>query len=75
MKPAVTNSLILLLVASVTAFVAWLGMRTLNLAPLETLFLCFIAAVIAIQLVPAVLLFSGMLKGLFSSRAEKRSEL
>lgn len=74
MKTTLTNSLILLLVASGTALGAFVGMSALNLAPLETLFLSFVAVIIAIQLIPAVMLFTGMLKVLFT-RAAKRSEM
>jgi hypothetical protein len=74
MKSTLANSLILLVVASGTALLSFLDVTALGLAPLETLFLVFIAVVVAIQVVPAIMLFGAMLKGIFS-RAGKRSEV
>lgn len=74
MKSTLANSLILLVVASGTALLSFLDVTALGLAPLETLFLIFVAVIIAIQVVPAIMLFGAMIKGLFS-RTEKRSEL
>lgn len=74
MKTTLANSLILLVVASGTALLSFLDVTALGLAPLETLFLIFVAVIIAIQVVPAIMLFGAMVKGLFS-RAEKHSEL
>lgn len=74
MKSTLANSLILLVVASGTALLSFLDVTALGLAPLETLFLVFVAVIIAIQVVPAIMLLGAMLKRLFS-RAEKHSEL
>jgi hypothetical protein len=74
MKSTLANSLILLVVASGTALLSFLDVTALGLAPLETLFLVFVAIIIAIQVVPAIMLFGAMLKGIFS-RTQKRSEL
>jgi hypothetical protein len=74
MKSTLANALILLVVASGTALLSFLDVTALGLAPLETLFLVFVAVIIAIQIVPAIMLFGAMLKGIFSG-AEKRSEL
>ena len=74
MKSTLANSLILLVVASGTALLSFLVVTALGLAPLETLFLVFIAVVVAIQVVPAIMLFGAMLKGLFT-RSGKRSEV
>lgn len=74
MKSTLANSLILLVVASGTALLSFLDVTALGLAPLETLFLVFIAVVVAIQVVPAIMLFGAMLKGLFT-RSGKRSEV
>lgn len=74
MKSTLANSLILLVVASGTALLSFLDVTALGLAPLETLFLVFVAVIIAIQVVPAIMLFGAMLKGIFSG-AQKRSEL
>lgn len=72
MKSTLANSLILLVVASGTALLSFLDVTALGLAPLETLFLVFIAVVVAIQVVPAIMLFGTMIKGIIS-RTEKRS--
>lgn len=74
MKSTLANSLILLVVASGTALLSFLDVTALGLAPLETLFLVFIAVVVAIQVVPAIMLFVRMIKGVFS-QAGKRSEV
>ena len=74
MKSTLANALILLVAASGTALLSFLDVTALGLAPLETMFLVFIAVIIAIQVVPAIVLFGALLKGIFS-RTEKRSEL
>lgn len=74
MKSTFANALILLVVASGTALLSFLDVTALGLAPLETLFLIFVAVIIAIQIVPAIMLFGAMLKGIFSG-AQKHSEL
>ena len=73
MKAKIPNSLILITVASVTAVVAYLLAVTRQHEPVETLFLAFVAAILAIQVLPALMLFVGMLKGLFT-RTEKGLE-
>ena len=73
MKSTLANALILLVVASGTALLSFLDVTALGLAPLETLFLVFVAIIVAIQVVPAIMLFGAMIVGIFS-RAEKRSE-
>ena len=73
MKNKIANGLILLAVATVAALVAYLLVATQNYAPAQTIFLAFVAAILAIQLIPALMLFFGMLKGLFS-RAQKELE-
>ena len=74
MKSTLANALILLVVASGTALLSFLDVTALGLAPLETLFLVFVAIIVAIQVVHAIMLFGAMIVGIFS-RAEKRSEL
>lgn len=73
MKSTLANSLILLVVASGTALISFVDVTTLGLAPLETLFLVFVAVIVAIQIIPAIMLFIAMIKGLFS-RVQRRSE-
>ena len=64
MKNAIRNSLIALASFSTTAYAATeTGGNGGSF--LLTLFIGFFALIIVFQLVPAVLLFAGMLKGLF----------
>ncbi|RPI70460.1 MAG: hypothetical protein EHM38_05760 [Geobacteraceae bacterium] len=74
MKSTLANSLIMLVVASGTALLSFLDVTALGLAPLEALFLVFIAVIVAIQVIPAIMLFGVMIKGVFSGK-EKRSEV
>lgn len=74
MKSTLANSLILLVVASGTALLSFLDVTALGLAPLETLFLVFIAVIVAIQVIPAIMFLGAMIKAIFS-RAEKSSEV
>lgn len=73
MKSPLANSLILLVVASGTALISFIDVTSLGLAPLESLFLVFVAAIVAIQVVPAIMFFGAMIKSIFS-RTQKRSE-
>lgn len=72
MKKAILNSLILLAGLSSTAFAAAEAGGG-GSSFLLTLFIGFFALIIVFQLVPAILLFTGMLKGLFvrEHKAEK----
>ena len=72
MKNAIRNSLIVLASLSTTAYAA-AEAGDQGGSFLLTLFIGFFALIIVFQLVPAVLLFTGMLKGLFSRehKAEK----
>jgi hypothetical protein len=74
MKSTIANSLILLVVASGTALLSFLDVTALGLAPLEALFLVFIAVIVTIQVIPAIMIFGTMIKGVFS-RKEKHSEV
>lgn len=73
MKSTFANAFILLVVASGTALLSFLDVTALGLAPLETMFLAFIAVIVAIQVIPAIMLFGALLKGIFA-RTEKRAE-
>ncbi|HBT82331.1 MAG: hypothetical protein A2091_10565 [Desulfuromonadales bacterium GWD2_61_12] len=73
MKVKIPNSLILVAVASVTAVAAYLLTVSGQHEPVQTLFLAFVAAILAIQVIPALILFVGLIKGLFT-RAEKSLE-
>lgn len=72
MKSKISNCLILLAVATATAVAATIFGGTQGHAPVQTAFLAFIAAILAIQVIPALMLFAGILRGLF---AKPRKEL
>lgn len=73
MKETYLNAVILVVVATATAIVAFFGDAAPGAEPLQTMFLAFVAAIIAIQIVPAVMLVGGLIKSLFH-RSEKTSE-
>ncbi len=70
MKAKYTNALILVVVATGTAFAAFIGDVSRGVEPLQTIFLGFVAAIITIQVVPALLLLGCMVRGLLA-RPEK----
>ena len=63
-----------LILAATTSALAASGAETEGNGFLVTLFLAFGALIIAFQLVPGVLLFASMIKGLFSRPAAEESE-
>lgn len=60
------NALILVVVATGTALVAFIGDISRGAEPLQTMFLVFVSAIIAIQVVPALMLVGCLVKGLFT---------
>jgi len=77
MKNTFNCSLCFLLVASICASTAFAADSTADGSSslLLTLFLGFFALIVVFQLVPAVLLFSGMVKGLFSGQGKEKESL
>lgn len=73
MKAKYINALILVVVATGTAFAAFIGDISRGVEPLQTIFFGFVAAIIAIQVVPALMLLAGMIKALLV-RSEKEME-
>ena len=73
MKETYLNSVILIVVATGTALVAFVGDASQGAEPLQTTFMAFLAAIIAIQVVPAVMLIGGLIKSLIH-RPEKAIE-
>ena len=65
MKDKYLNSVILVVVASGTALVALAGQASKGAEPLQTVFMAFLAAIIAIQVVPALMLVGALIKSLF----------
>jgi len=73
MKDKYLNAVILVVVASGTAMAAFVGGASRGVEPLQTVFFAFVAAIIAIQLVPALMLIGTLLKGILT-RSEKELE-
>jgi len=73
MKNNYLNAVILVVVATGTAMAAFVGTASRGVEPLQTVFFAFIAAIIAIQVVPALMLVGTLLKGLLS-RSTKELE-
>jgi threonine/homoserine/homoserine lactone efflux protein len=70
MKAKYINTLILVVVATGSVFATFIGDVSRGVEPLQTIFLGFVAAIITIQVLPAVLLLGCMIKGLLA-RPEK----
>jgi hypothetical protein len=70
MKANYLNCLILVIVATGTAFAAFIGDISRGAEPLQTIFFGFVAAIVVIQVVPALMLLAGMIKAL-AVRPEK----
>lgn len=66
MKEKYLNSVILVVIATGTALVAFVGEASRGSEPLQTMFMAFLAAIIAIQVVPAMMLLGCLLKALFA---------
>jgi hypothetical protein len=62
---------ILVVIATGTALVAFVGDASRGAEPLQTVFMAFVAAIIAIQVVPAMMLLGGLLKSLLSRSAKE----
>jgi ACR3 family arsenite efflux pump ArsB len=71
MKEKYLNSVILVVVATGTALVAFVGDASRGAEPLQTVFLAFLAAIIAIQVVPAMMLLGCLLKSLLTRSAKE----
>jgi ACR3 family arsenite efflux pump ArsB len=71
MKANYLNALILIVVATGTALVAFVGDVSRGSEPLQTVFFAFVAAIIAIQVVPAMMLIGHLFKGLFTRTAKE----
>lgn len=62
-------------IAAGTLLVALVANLPTGSSALGTVFICFVGAVIALQLVPGIMLFSAMMKGLMKVlRKEKEQE-
>ena len=74
MKSKVANTLIVGMVLAGTILLGNLAGIGQNGEVMSTLFLCFFAVIIAIQVVPAMLLFSYLIKELFRKSPGKNVE-
>jgi len=64
MKANYLNALILVIVATGTAFAAFIGDISRGVEPLQTIFFGFVAAIVIVQVVPVLMLLAGMIKAL-----------
>ena len=71
MKEPYLNALLLVVIATGTAFVAVIGNVSRGVEPLQTIFLGFVFAIIAIQVVPALMLVGRLVKDLLVRREER----
>ena len=72
MKPRLLSTLIIIVVATGTAVIPLAGGASLGSEPLRSVFFAFVSAIIAIQLVPAVMLLGCLFKSVLFG--EKKQE-
>jgi hypothetical protein len=73
MKTRVLSTLVIIVVATLTAIVPLAGGASVDSGPLKNVFFAFVSAIIVIQLVPAVMLLGCLAKSAFSGK-EKNQE-
>lgn len=74
MKERIMNSAILFAVATGTAMLSFMTDAAKGAEPVQTVFFVFVAAVIAVQLVPALMLIIGLIRKSSGSSAVRRQE-
>lgn len=72
MKPRTWSTLIIIVVATGTAIIPLAGGASVGSEPMRSVFFAFLSAIIAIQLVPAVMLLGALIKSVFFG--EKKQE-
>ena len=72
MNSRVLSTLIVIVVASATAIIPLMGESSAGVEPLKSLFLAFVTAIVAIQLIPAIMLLCGFLKATFANNGKKQ---
>ena len=75
MKPKFSkffSALIIIIVATGTAIIALAGGAAAGTESMRTIFLAFVSAVIAIQVVPAIMLLGGLIKAAISGGERKQ---
>ena len=73
MKPRLFSILIIIVIATGTAIIPLAGGASVGSEPMRTVFFAFVSAIIAIQLVPAVMLLGSLIKSLLFG-SEKKQE-
>ena len=71
MKDKYLNAVILVVVATGTVMAAFVGGASRGVDHLQTAFFAFIAAIVVIQVVPALMLIGTLLKGIFTRPAKE----
>jgi len=73
MKPRLFSTLVIIVIATGTAIIPLAGGASVGTEPMRTVFFAFVSAIIAIQLVPAVLLLGSLIKSVFGSGKKQES--
>ncbi len=74
MRPKLISTMIIIVIATGTAIIPLVGRASIGTEPLKDVFFAFVSAIIAVQLVPAVMLLWGFLKTAFAG-SRKTGEL
>lgn len=72
MKPGLIGTLIIVVVVTGTAIIPLAGGASVGSEPMRSIFFAFVSAIIAIQLVPAIMLLGGLLKAVFFGNGKKQ---
>jgi hypothetical protein len=74
MTPKCFGTLIIIVVASGTAIIPLAGGASLGTEPMRTVFFAFVSAIIAIQVVPAVMLVVSLIKTLLFGKTRTNKQ-
>jgi hypothetical protein len=72
MKPRFLSTLIIIVVATGTAIIPLAGGASIGSEPMRTAFFAFVSAILAIQLVPAVMLLGSLIKSIIWGNEKKQ---
>jgi hypothetical protein len=72
MKPKLFSTLIIIVIATGTAIIPLAGGAAVGTEPMRTVFFAFVSAIIAIQVVPAIVLLGGLIKAALSGGERKQ---
>jgi len=72
MKPRLFNTLIIIVIATGTAIIPLAGGASVGTEPMRTAFFAFVSAIIAIQVVPAVMLLCSLIKAALFGQEKKQ---